>query len=153
MLWFSMIAYALLRFGSTPDKAPATSTSAQQDTIATYGLARQQLQHAALERAVYLLVLVFVSGMLAGVFMMPALGPFQRALVALIGMLTVASLLVIQERVGDERDRADTVARDVATRTGTHAVLEAKEPLLLSTPNALRLLHIGIGALWLLVLG
>ena len=120
--------------------------------LAAYDQAGQTMRHYATLRFAQLSALMAVSAALATTLTANSLpNESQREAVRIVGALTAALFLLMQERAVDHWKAAERSARALEEQLGISVVTEWSSRGLLSATNATRVIHVLITGLWLIL--
>jgi hypothetical protein len=159
LIWVAMVVATVWQVARhwRPVGRPTPGDSqgeARAETLAIYTQAAESMRHYAGLRFTMLTVFVAVATAFAGLLAVaPMISP-TRGWLALVAMGTTGAFFVMQERAVDHWKYSFRTAASVEAEWGGHRLYsDWAEAQLLSATNAVRLLHVLFGLLWLIVLG
>ena len=159
LIWVAMVAASVLQIvrqwrSRKPSAAGASASPPDAASLAMYAQAGESMRHYAALRFAMLTVLVAVATALAGLLTVaPIASQYARAWIALMAMGVTGALFLTQERAIDHWKSSHESAVALETQWGRRMFSNWGDAPLFSATNAVRLLHVLVGLLWLIVLG
>jgi hypothetical protein len=156
ILWVTTWIYCIAQWAANrvpADEAPKPPQDTTEPMLlAAYAQAAESMRHYATLRFAQLTVLLAVASAFAGLLTSSTpLGSQERVVLRIIAMLATFMFLVMQERAVDHWKSSERSARAIEQRLGARVFLNWRQRSVVSATNATRLLHLLIGAVWLVL--